>query len=291
MIVLVVLFTGTTLYAQQQNNYTFYRQNMNMWNPAYAGAGGNTTFTGIYRNQWQGVEHAPESQAFSFGSPVGKRVGLGLSLENDRTFIEKQITVNIDFSYMLPMNEELKLYLGLKAGGNFYDLNTSGLQTYNYDLDPSIVNLSRFNPNVGVGAYLKHDKYYLSLSAPRIFETKRAREDEGIVTTAADRVHVYLSGGYDVVLSEALVLEPSFLLRYVNGAPLSADFTALINIQQRFRMGAAYRTDNALSGLALFKVLNWMDAGYAYESSLRSEIQNVSNGTHELLLQFSLQNF
>lgn len=288
ILVLFFLFSGLIAHGQQQNNYTFYRQNMNIVNAAYAGADGKTTFTGIFRSQWQGVEHAPESQAFSFGTHAGKRVGLGLSVENDKTFIEKQIAVNVDFSYMLPMNEELTLYLGLKAGGNFYDINTSGIKTWNYDLDPSLVNLSRFNPNVGVGAYLKHEKYYLSLSAPRILETTRAREDEGIVTTAADRVHIYLSGGYDFLLSEDLILKPSFMMRYVNGAPLSVDFTALLNIHDRFDIGAAYRTDKALSGLAIINVFDWLDFGYAYESSIRSEIQNISNGTHELLLKFKL---
>ena len=288
VVLFLLLFAGTSIYAQQQNAYTFYRQNMNILNPAYAGAEGNTTFTGIYRSQWRGVKNAPESQAFSFGTYAGKRVGLGLSVENDRTFVEQQMVVNADFSYRLPMSEELDLYLGLKAGGNFYNVNTSNLETWNYDLDPSLVGLSRFNPNVGVGAYLKHEKFYLSLSVPKIFETQRAREDEGIVTTAADRVHIYLSGGYGFFLSEDLTLKPSFMMRYVNGAPLSVDFTALLNIHDRLDIGAAYRTDEAVSGLAIIQVFVWLDFGYAYESSLRSEIQNVSNGTHELLLKFIL---
>ena len=156
-IVLFLIFTGTTLYAQQQNSYTFYRQNMNIVNPAYAGADGHTTFAGIFRSQWSGVKNAPEAQAFSFGTYAGKNVGVGLSVENDRTFVEQQTFVTADFSYRLPMNEQLDLFLGLKAGGNFYNVNTSELETWNYDLDPSLVGLSRFNPNVGVGAYLKHE--------------------------------------------------------------------------------------------------------------------------------------
>jgi type IX secretion system PorP/SprF family membrane protein len=288
-IVLFLIFTGTTLYAQQQNSYTFYRQNMNIVNPAYAGADGNTTFAGIFRSQWSGVKNAPEAQAFSFGTYSGKRVGVGLSVENDRTFVEQQTFVTADFSYRLPMNEQLDLFLGLKAGGNFYNVNTSELETWNYEVDPSLVGLSRFNPNVGVGAYLKHEKYYISLSAPKILETKRAREEEGIVTTAADRVHMYLSGGYDFRLNSTLELKPSVMLRYVDGAPVSVDFTALMNIHNNFEVGAAYRTDEAISGLALIKVIDWFDFGYAYESSLRSELQNVSNGTHELFVRFTLK--
>lgn len=285
---LSTLLCSMAFYGQQQTGYNFYRQNMNIVNPAYAGADGYTRFTGIFRSQWQGVENAPEVQAFSFGTAAGKRVGLGLSVENDQTFVEQQLFVMADFSYRLPMNEELDLFLGLKAGGNFYNVNTSKLQTWNYDLDPSLVGLSRFNPNVGVGAYLRHEKYYLSFSAPKIFETKRAREEEGRVTAAADRVHLFFSGGYDFVLNEDLTLKPSFMVRYVNGAPLSVDFTALLNIWNRLDIGAAYSTDDALSGLAIIEIFNWLNFGYAYESSLRTELQNVSHGTHELLLSFQL---
>ena len=288
LILLCLLVSGNLLFAQQQNNYTFYRQNLNLFNPAAAGTDTLTTLTGIYRNQWEGVKEAPESQAFTFATPIGKRIGLGISFENDRTFVEKQTAIFADFSYQLPMSEELNLYLGLKAGGNFYDVNTSGIETWNYQADPALVNLSRFNPNVGVGAYLKHENFYLSFSAPRIFTTERAKEEEGMVTTAADRPHFYLSGGYDFRLSNSLLFKPSMMLRYVKGAPVSADFTALMNIVKTFEVGAAYRTDKAVSGLALITVLDWLRFGYAYESSLRSEVQNVNNGTHELLLKFLL---
>lgn len=288
LLLLIIVTTATASFAQQQNNYTFYRQNMNLVNPAFAGADSLTTLTGIFRSQWQGVKDAPEAQAFSFATPMGKRVGLGLTVENDRTFVEKQTSVNIDFSYQLPMSESLNLYLGLKAGGNFYDVNTSGIETWNYEADPSLVGLSRFNPNVGLGAYLKHEDYYISLSAPRIFESERARAEEGLVTSAADRPHFYLSGGYDFRLNETLVLKPSVMMRYVKGAPVSTDFTALLNIHDNFEVGAAYRTDKAVSGLVIVDVIDWLQFGYAYESSLRSEIQNVNNGTHELLLKFHL---
>lgn len=288
LVVLGMVCFGISSHAQQKNNYSFYRQNMNILNPAYAGADGKTVLTGSIRSQWQGVKNAPESQTFSFGTAMGKRVGLGLSVENDKTFVEKQTTVNLDFSYMLPLGANLDLFLGIKAGGNFYDVNSSGLNTWNYDTDPSLENLSRFNPNMGVGAYLKHKDFYISLSAPRIFETKRAKEEDGLVTTAADRLHYYLSGGYDLPLNDIFTLKPSIMMRYVQGAPLSTDLTALLNVDQKFEFGGSYRTDKAFTSLFYVNVLKWLQAGYAYENSWRSEISNVSGGTHEILVKFIL---
>ena len=284
----LLFFFAAFAYGQQETNFTIYRNNMNIINPAYAGADGETIISSSFKSQWAGVKDAPETQAVSFGTPTGKRLGIGLSVINDKTFVEKQTSVFADFSYLIPMNETLDLYLGVKAGGNFYDVNVNGLQTYNVSPDPSLVNISRFNPNFGIGAYLKHEKYYISLSSPKMLSTQRAKNQDGVATVASDRPHIYLSGGYDIKLNENFILKPSTLFRYVNGAPTSLDITGVLNYKKQFELGAAYRTDKAISGLATIKVNNWLDFGYAYEHSLRDEIASVTNGTHEFYLRFTL---
>ena len=46
------------------------------------------------------------------------------------------------------------------------------------------------------------------------------------------------------------------------------------SIYDRFEFGAAYRTDEAFAGLMMINLADWMDVGYAYESSTRDEISN-----------------
>ncbi|WP_158629462.1 PorP/SprF family type IX secretion system membrane protein [Flavobacterium microcysteis] len=284
----LLFFFAAYAYGQQETSFTFYRNNMNIINPAYAGADGETIISSNFKTQWAGVKDAPETQAVSFGTPTGKKLGIGLSIINDKTFVEKQTSVFADFSYLVPINETLDLYLGVKAGGNFYDVNVNGLQTYNVESDPSLVNINRFNPNFGIGAYLKHKKFYVSLSTPKMLSTQRAKNEDGVATVASDRPHIYLSGGYDIKLNEDFMLKPSTLLRYVNGAPVSMDITGLVSYKQQFGLGVAYRTDKAINGLATIKVNDWFDFGYAYEHSLRDEIANVTSGTHEFYLRFNL---
>ncbi len=96
---IVVLLLFATVYAQQEPNYSLYRYSMNVINPAYAGADGNTSITANLRSQWINVQDAPETQSFFFATPLGKRVGIGISVVSDQTFIEKQTSYNIDFSY------------------------------------------------------------------------------------------------------------------------------------------------------------------------------------------------
>src|SRR6056297_3359968 len=160
-IVLTAFFLlSTGISAQQDPNYTFYRYNMNLYNPAYAGSSERGELILGLRSQWAGVEGAPESQSAIFGTPLGKNVGIGISILNDRTFIEQQTWLAVDFSYRVRLNGSTDLYLGLKGSANSYDANTQGLVTYGVGQDGTLMNLeSRFSPNVGAGAYLKGDRY------------------------------------------------------------------------------------------------------------------------------------
>ncbi|MEM9680551.1 MAG: type IX secretion system membrane protein PorP/SprF, partial [Bacteroidota bacterium] len=78
-------------------------------------------------------------------------------------------------------------------------------------------------------------------------------------------------------------------MRYVSGAPFSADITAAFRFYKRFEVAAAYRTDEAITGLFLINLADWMDIGYAYDASTRSEINDVNDGTHEVFLRFNFK--
>ncbi|MFI1773139.1 PorP/SprF family type IX secretion system membrane protein [Thalassobellus citreus] len=285
----LVLFVISSVEAQQDPNYTLYGYNMNLINPAYAGANDAIDFGINIRSQWSNVKGAPETQSFIFGTPLGKNVGLGLSVISDKTFIEKQTSIAADFSYHLKLNEDIDLYFGIKAGFNSYDANTDGLVTYGVAQDPKLINLNgRLNSNFGAGIYLKHDDYFLSFSVPKIINQDRLEQNNGIATVGANKRHIYLSGGYNFVLNENITLKPSTLIRYIENSPLSVDLTAIFEFNGHFDLGAAYRIDESVSGLVMFKASNTMQIGYAYETSLESSVRNIDNGTHEIMLKLKL---
>lgn len=289
----IVVLTATlllfcsALFAQQENAFIMYRYHMNMVNPSYAGVDGETLFTTSIRKQWTGIKDAPETQAVSFGTVVGRNLGMGISVVMDKTFIEKKTLVGIDFSYKLKWNQSTDLYLGIKAGGNFYDVNTSGLQTNATQLDPALNAINHFNPNVGFGALLKHEKYFVSLSIPRLLSTERAQKENGIASVIADKPQLNLSGGYDLSLSpEAnFVVKPSFMLRYISGAPVSLAINSMLQIHNNFEIGATYRTEKAFAGLVDFTISKRLMIGYGYEVSTRAELASAKS-THEFFARF-----
>ena len=285
----LLLYIGLVLvplisFSQQESYYTLYRFNMNVINPAYAGALGKNVFAFTSRRQWSSMQDAPSTLAFSYSSERANNVGLGLSVVSDKVFIEQQTFAYADFSYKLDM-ESTQLYLGLNAGGNFYSADPRVLSTYSTSSDPAQQQLSRFNPNVGAGAYLRGELFWASFSIPRLFNVKR--ESDNLAVTAKDRVHSYLGGGADFAVGSGLLLKPSVLFRKVKGLPVTTDITTMLSWQNQLDLGVSYRTSSAFALLAVVS-LGGFDIGYAYETPTDSSLSQLNLKTHEIVLRINL---
>ncbi len=287
------IFTGTLLllgnifFAQQESLFTSYRYNMNLINPAYVGLNGETIITGTFRSQWSGIEDAPETQAISFGTPLGKHLGIGVSMIYDKTFIEKRTLVGLDISYKIQVGSLSDFYFGIKAGGSNFKVNTFGLKTYTSQSDPALNSINQFNPNIGFGALLTNEKYYVSFSVPRLLNTKSAKNKNGYAYVATDRPHMYVSGGYNLDLKTRtpLVLKPSFILRYVNAAPISIDIGTMLEIEEFFQIGGSFRIDKAYAGIVGLTINRLLMVGYVYEINYAKSLANTNN-TNEFFLRF-----
>jgi len=281
-VLLVVLLTSV-LYAQQDPSYTLYQYNMNVINPAFAGINGYNEVNINFRSQWVNLKGSPETQSLSIGIPMNDKVGWGLSLVNDEVFVLNETDVYIDFSYRVQVGTNTNLYMGVKGGGTFINIDLNSLNVMN---DPVFSeNVDNFNPNVGVGFLLKGPKYYVNLSAPVLLKSKRYEKDGVVVTNATDRLHVYAGAGYTLSLDKDLNFTPSFMGRMVSGAPISLDITGTFDLYKVLELGISYRLDESISGLGLFKIVDWFNVGYAYEATT-TDVKDYSRGSHEVLLRF-----
>ena len=281
---LLLVFSELT-FGQQESYYSLYRYNMNVINPAYAGADASNMLSFTSRSQWASVQDAPNTLALAFSSARENNVGLGISLVSDKVFIEQQTFAYIDFSYKLQMSGESALFLGLKGGGNFYSADPTALSAYLSVGDPSQVSLSKFNPNIGAGAYFKATNYWVSFSIPRLFNVKR--DSDNLAVTAKDRVHTYLGGGVDLPVSNGIYIKPSLMIRKVKGLPTTADITGMVSWQNQFDIGLSIRTNSSMALMSMIS-LGMFDVGYAYETPTDNGLSQLNLRTHELVLRINL---
>ena len=281
---LLLVFSELT-FGQQESYYSLYRYNMNVINPAYAGADASNMLSFTSRSQWASVQDAPNTLALAFSSARENNVGLGISLVSDKVFIEQQTFAYVDFSYKLQMSGESALFLGLKGGGNFYSADPTALSAYLSVGDPSQVSLSKFNPNIGAGAYFKAANYWVSFSIPRLFNVKR--DGDNLAVTAKDRVHTYLGGGVDLPVSNGIFIKPSLMIRKVKGLPTTADITGMVSWQNQFDIGLSIRTNSSMALMSMIS-LGMFDVGYAYETPTNNGLSQLNLRTHELVLRINL---
>lgn len=288
-VTLGLLLTNEML-AQQDPHYTQYMYNMSAINPAYATDDlGMLRLGGLYRTQWVGAVGAPQTLNFFAHTPVSERVEVGLSMISDQIGdVVSEHNFYADFAYIIPLGNNHKLSFGVKAGVTNFATDFNGFVYTDEIPDPLYAeNISEFLPNVGTGMYYFTDKYYLGLSVPNMLKSKHIERQNGIVTSAAEEMHFFFTGGYVFDLSPSLKFKPAFMAKAVTGAPISMDFTANFLINDRFELGAAYRKDDAVSGLVNFYLTPNLRIGYAYDYTV-SNLGKYNNGSHEIFLLFDL---
>ena len=296
LILIFAIFVANQSWGQQETSITNYWSHMNLFNPAYVGSDNEVSFKSTIRNQWSGISESPLTQMFSFSKPFGEKVGLGLSIVNDKVFIENSTYIGIDFSYKLQISEKSLLYFGLKAAGNFYSVNASSVYTIGAGgintFDPNLFNVDQFDPNIGLGFLLKRNRWFLSLSVPRMLSTERAAVESngvGIATTVGtSKPHLYVSSGYDIILKNPnWSLTPSFLLRSVKDVPVAFDSNLLVSYNDKMDLSFTYGNSKTYAVTFGLEFSGKYRIGYSYETSSRSLLSTEWNSS-ELFLSYSI---
>jgi type IX secretion system PorP/SprF family membrane protein len=285
------VFLSGIIYAQQDAQYTQYMYNTTVVNPAYAGSRETLSIFGLHRAQWVGLEGAPSTNNISINSPIGRNVGLGLTVVNDKIGPADENNIAVDFSYSIAVSENYKLSFGLKGSANILNVDFTKLNIYN-PADPRFQdNISnRFSPNVGAGIYLHSEKSYLGLSAPYLLESKHfdgTANNSATSFIASEKKHYYLIAGHVFDVNDNLQFKPSLLTKMVQGAPLQVDLSGNFLINKKFNAGLAYRLSASFSALAGFQVSDSWLIGYAYDRET-TNLANYNSGSHELFLRFEL---
>ncbi|QSW89519.1 MULTISPECIES: type IX secretion system membrane protein PorP/SprF [Flavobacterium] len=285
--ILICSFITICVSAQQDPQYTQYMYNTMAVNPAYAGSTGTLEATLLHRSQWVGISGAPETQSFSIHGPLtNEKIGLGLSVVNDKIGPSNELYLDGNFSYSLPLGYEKRLAFGLKAGMRMLNIDWSKGRYYNSNdvlLNQNIDNQMKMA--IGAGVYYYTEKWYLGFSIPSFI--RNDYYDDVQESIDFDRLHYYLMGGYVFDLNPNLKFKPAFLVKAVSGAPLTADVSANFMIAEKFVIGGSYRTDDSISILAGFQISQSFYLGYAFDYTV-SQLNKYNDGTHEFILRYSL---
>jgi type IX secretion system PorP/SprF family membrane protein len=297
---------ASTFYAvaQQDAQYSQYMFNTLVINPAYAGYKGSLNLSALHRSQWVGVTGAPKTQSLVLdGSFANDKVGLALTVVNDKIGLQGQTNAYFNYAYKLKVSGEGTLAFGLGLGLAQFTLN-NGDAHFDDPSDPNFNGgkLSFIAPDARAGVHYSTDKFYAGLSATNLFS--KAID----YSTAAKNLVIkqgqtfFLTAGYLVDVNDFLKFKPSFLIKEDTKGPTNLDINNFFLLGEKVWVGASYRTSlnvwkkkstvgsvkasDAVVGLVEVYAGKGFRVGYAYDYSV-SALQGFDNGSHEISIGYT----
>lgn len=284
----ISLLALSGMYGQQDPQYTQYMYNMNIINPAYAGSKENLSFGLLYRKQWVNIEGAPTTFTLSGSAPVGKNVGIGLSVISDKIGPVEEKNAYGDVSYTLNLGGERRLAFGIKAGATFHNVGLlDQVRPFvpNKDDAAFLTNESNVFFNAGAGFFYYTDKFYIAGSVPNFIKSVHLNENGkkfGVETP-----HYFITSGYVFDINDNLKFKPFAMVKTSFNAPLSLDLSTNFLFNEKFEIGATYRLQDSFGGLVNFAISPSLRIGYAYDHIV-SDLKFATQSSHELILLFDL---
>jgi type IX secretion system PorP/SprF family membrane protein len=310
-------------WSQQRPHYTQYILNNYILNPALSGIENYMDVKISARDQWVGLDGAPQTAYFSIHGPIGKNDyktsatsygvlgqnprgsaywesyvasephhGIGFTMINDKTGLLNRFTANVSYAYHMGLTPRMNLAAGFSAGISriSYDRSKANPNDPN---DPALGgNEQMFStrPDLNAGLWLYSDKYFVGLSAQQIIPQKFSFADDAKYGNKLVP-HLFATAGYRVLISEDINALPSVMLKYVSGTPTSPQFD--LNLKMQYRdllwLGGSARWKDGYAAMAGLNVLNTFNLGYAYDFT-RTPLNTTSKGTHEMIIGFIIGN-
>ena len=285
ILVIIVLSVCSNNIAQQTPLFSDYYYNPVLINPAHTGYYSNTEINLSnfgYLNQFEGN---PRTFSGIFNTNILKnKVGIGGGFISDKIGVMSATTVFASYAYKLYFDRHYNrarwwdynpsvLSFGLTTGvmlihEKLSELAIQGDPNFQKDIDITL-------PTFGIGMLYSQNNFYLGFSIQNLF-SNTAANDQNINVT----IPYYFYGGYRWYFNrfEELRFQPSFLAKYVSGAPLQFDLNFSVNYKNKIEMGAGYRTNSSINALVGFYVFDTWRFAYNYTMYENNTPFNNTNG-------------
>lgn len=279
---------GATI-AQQLPQFTSYQLNPFSYNPAFAGVDGTTQMNALIRNQWAGVNEAPETNVLNaYGLLHNEKMAIGGTAFKDAAGPDSRVGLSASYAYHLKVSEKMNLSLGLSLGLLQYRLDHTVIIPFD-DGDPIFNSgiLSSVVPTASFGAYLHGQDFYVSFAAPQILSSSFNVTDDldnGLLFGGLTN-HFFLGGGYIKELSSDFDLEPSILLMYTQPAPIAIDVMTKVTYKDYIWSAVSYRLGDALSLYIGYDISEQFYIAYGHDFVV-SELSSATSGSNEFKLGF-----
>lgn len=272
-------------YGQQLRQQTFFFENPYLYNPAFAGFDKRAILYLNYRNQWMGIEGAPQTISAVFHTPAGDKspFAYGGQVINDQEGVLSQSLVQGTFAYIVPLSVEKEHYIKMALSAGL------GMSGFN-NLDPeSLVHLSETGLlesnsylSGNFGLVYHNEVFDLGIAFPDIFQSPVASENS-FNSDFGQLQNVMLTAGAKLPLGQAGLLYLKPYAVYYQNPSVSNYFEggAALYYQNNLWVGGSYQ-QNLGTGIMLgINIKDKVKLAYAYYLGGQN-LGRYSNGSQEI---------
>jgi type IX secretion system PorP/SprF family membrane protein len=282
LLLLHLVLIAMTIQAQQDPLFTHFWNTQQNFNPATTGFNFRHEAHAIARQQWVGVNGAPNSQLLSYGTKLEKlHGGLGVTYIHDKIGFSEFHIAKVNYAYHLLFKKQHALSFGLSGGINIFKFDPDWIPPTNSS-DPSLPGSFTnygFTPDFGI-AY-KFKKLRAGFSITQLFDSNNSPNYQ-------EARHYYLNASYDLGNEEKLHVRPQLLIR-TDMVKMSADLNVLLQYKKQYQLGFSWRTSDALCFIAGYTLREKFNLSYSYDITI-NKLSSISRGSHEIHLGFTLKN-
>ncbi|MBE0653719.1 MAG: type IX secretion system membrane protein PorP/SprF [Bacteroidales bacterium] len=286
ILLLMILFCGLALEAQQSPHFTQYMFNDFVINPAVAGTKDYYQIRSNHRFQWIGLSDPPLTNTLSIYGPHAKLpMGFGGYIYNDVTGPTSRTGITGSYAYNIEIDQDIRISGGLSFGLMQFKLDGAQLtikEVNDLAIQPVVYN--SYVPDASIGFYAYADEWYAGFSVSQLLNNKLTlfEEKSGLNKLKS---HFYLTGGYKYEIDRDFVAEPSIIIKGTAPGIYTFDLTARVLYQDMVWGGLSYRFSDAVSILLGYIYDEKFYFGYAYDIGI-NELRSYNSGSHEIMIGY-----
>lgn len=298
LFILAAWSCGPRLHAQQQVMTSQYMYNAYQHNPAYAGLDRSLSVTAHYRSQYVGLEGSPTTAYINAHMPWYLWNGaIGLELYSDRLGLESNTAFGASYNYVQGFGVGI-WSIGARMGILQKRIDGSSVVTPTGLYEGSVI--SHNDPLLatslvsGIGVTYELGTYVMTDLIEGGMTVSRLPASNVAVGSASIDLATHVSGffQYTYPVSSDLIIKPSIMLRS-DLVAVQSDVAVMAEINGSIFGGIGLRGYNSTSmdaivfsgGLVINENYRLI---YSFDTGL-SELKRVTQGTHELTLNYNLR--
>jgi type IX secretion system PorP/SprF family membrane protein len=284
----MLVFGLTSIQAQQLPLYASYFFTPQITNPALSGADGFSSLTTMHRQQWQGMEGAPETSALVFNGALNKeRIGYSVYAFNDVTDIVSRSGIYGNYAYHAQLSENSILSFGLGLGylNNSFDMASVRVKN---EGDPFLFPTNQNGTlDMNLGLNLQVSDFRIGISIPQLFNPTINYSNNYTGPVAYHLIRHYVaSTQYDVqIQKDRMVLSPMVTVRAASFVAPQLDAGLMLNMKEYGYLGAMYRSNYAATLNAGVHLTPMLSVGYSHEFSTNAFASSLGM-SNEFMLSY-----